>query len=339
MDSSEIRRRAAEGLRGALGKVRRSPGPSSGGDRDPLRVLEALPWVGLFLTAALVGWGIDLALGSSLSLRAVEDLRAAVVRGARVPPRLNLVDPAKPVEDFAAANPFRATAVDPKGRAAEDPGAGTTAEAAAFGLVGTLPRVGAWIRDASGNTLLVLKNQEIQGWRLVAVARDTAILERDRRRVPLFLSWAPASETDRLAAAPTPPAGGLPPGAQPPGALPPGIQPAADGKEGTMSRELLNKLLMNPYDELSKVRLVPAFAASGDASGGGQGMRVQNIGNDSLLAQLGVREGDVIQSLNGVPIRNMADVSNAINSLLGGSRMDVSVLREGKSEDLPYAVR
>jgi S1-C subfamily serine protease len=106
-----------------------------------------------------------------------------------------------------------------------------------------------------------------------------------------------------------------------------------------MSRELLNKLLMNPYDELSKVRLVPAFAASGDASGGGQGMRVQNIGNDSLLAQLGVREGDVIQSLNGVPIRNMADVSNAINSLLGGSRMDVSVLREGKSEDLPYAVR
>jgi len=336
MDSSEIRRRAAEGLRGALGKVRLSPGPSSGSDRDPLRALEALPWVGLFLTAVLVGWGIDLALGSSLSLRAVEDLRAAAVRGAKVPPRLNLADPAKPVEDFAAANPFRATAADPKGRPVE--GAGATAEAASFGLVGTLPRVGAWIRDASGGTLLVLKNQEIQGWRLVAVARDTAILERDRRRVPLFLSWAQAPETDRLAAAPTPPAG-APPGAQPLGALPPGIQPSVDGKEGSMSRELLNKLLMNPYDELSKVRLIPAFAASGDASGAGQGMRVQNIGNDSLLSQLGVKEGDVIQSLNGVPIRNMADVSNAINSLLGGSRMDVSVLRGGKSEDLPYAVR
>ena len=60
---------------------------------------------------------------------------------------------------------------------------------------------------------------------------------------------------------------------------------------------------------------------------------------DSLLGQLGVQEGDTIQSLNGVPIRNLSDVSNAVNSLLGGARMDVTVVREGKPVNLGYAVK
>ena len=90
---------------------------------------------------------------------------------------------------------------------------------------------------------------------------------------------------------------------------------------------------MNPYDELSKVRLIPQ--TSGDV----QGMQVAAIQPDSLLGQLGVQEGDTIQSLNGVPIRNLSDVSNAVNSLLGGARMDVTVVREGKPVNLGYAVK
>jgi S1-C subfamily serine protease len=112
------------------------------------------------------------------------------------------------------------------------------------------------------------------------------------------------------------------------------IQPATPGSAGQVSRNLVNSLLMNPFDELKKVRLQPKHV-----EGKPEGLEVAHIEQDSILATLGVRQGDVVQGLNGIRINHMGDVANAINSLMGGKRFDVTVIRDGKQELLSYQVQ
>ena len=94
------------------------------------------------------------------------------------------------------------------------------------------------------------------------------------------------------------------------------------------------KMSMNPFDEMKRFRLRPKFEGA-QASG----IEVQWLDKESILTKLGVEQGDVLQSVNGIPIRNMGDVANAINSLLGGSRFDVQVVRGGKETPLSYTVK
>ncbi len=60
---------------------------------------------------------------------------------------------------------------------------------------------------------------------------------------------------------------------------------------------------------------------------------------NSFLESVGVEKGDVIQSVNGLEIRNMGDVVNVINSLMGGSAFDVQVLRDGTPVSLKYNIK
>src|SRR6056297_3619844 len=121
-----------------------------------------------------------------------------------------------------------------------------------------------------------------------------------------------------------------------PGLLPGNMKFSApeNGKSGEVPRELVNKLLMNPFDELKKVRLRAKFDNDDPL-----GMQVHWIAKDSLLKELGVQKGDIVRSVNGIPMTNMGDISNAINSLMGGTNFDVEVLRDGKSVPLTYVVR
>ena len=303
--------------------------PSGSGDgsswkdrvKDPARWLAwgeaAAPWLAAALGALALAWGASGFLEGRWARLAAGDLGAQIEALSQNPPRTVAQDPAQKLEVFKEANPFALTQ-----KAGE---AGTQTAADALALAGTLPGVGAWIR-ADGSTALVLVNQEFRGFKLVRVDADRIYLVRDEtvHKVYLYLSGSTVA-----AATPSPPAGTPGGTVAPPGA----VQAPGEGKDGSLSRELLDKLLMNPYDELSKVRLIPQ--TSGDV----QGMQVAAIQPDSLLGQLGVQEGDTIQSLNGVPIRNLSDVSNAVNSLLGGARMDVTVVREGKPVNLGYAVK
>jgi len=91
---------------------------------------------------------------------------------------------------------------------------------------------------------------------------------------------------------------------------------------------------MNPLDEMKKFRLRPKF--DGDRA---LGVEVQWMDRNSFLESVGVEKGDVIQSVNGLEIRNMGDVVNVINSLMGGSAFDVQVLRGGTPVSLKYNIR
>lgn len=187
-------------------------------------------------------------------------------------------------------------------------------------LSGTLPNIGAWITDDTG-THLILKGQEIKGYKLDKIQYGKVFVSSGSVMHEIFLALSGGS----IVPAPTTPPASL----NKSGLDISGVVSAGSGKEGSVPRELVDKLLMNPYDEIAKMRMVPADG----------GMQLQRIAPDSVLAVVGVAEGDIIKAVNGVNITNMGDVANAVNSMMSGTRFDVSVTRGGKPIDLKYLVK
>jgi hypothetical protein len=198
-----------------------------------------------------------------------------------------------------------------------------------FRLAGTLPNVGAWL-TVDNATSLILRGQEFNGYVLDGVSPGEVSLTRDSESYPIYLTFydpqsAGAPPPRQEAAAPAPPAeaaagsGG--------GEV---MAAAFNGNEGTIPRELVNELIMNPMDELRKIRLVPN--ESGE-------MTIQRIRSDSILYRLGLKRGDVLKGINDIPIKGGMDVVNVINSMMSSPRFDVSLNRGTEEGKLGYVVQ
>ena len=227
------------------------------------------------------------------------------------------------MDGFLAANPFRIspmiTAPEPAARSADVVVTGSLATAV---LRGTLPRAGAWLED-KGKLRLVLVGTSFDVYTLKWVTyREAVFVKGEERVVKQLLYGEPglpsASAAHASDAAPV----NVPVGSVV--AAKPGEQ------EGQVPSGLVNDLVQNPFDELKKIRLRPM---DGEA-----GLEIQWIQEDSILSQLGVRKGDVIKSVNGIPFTNMGDIANSINSLMNSERFDVEVTRDGKPTALRYVV-
>ncbi|MCF7936102.1 MAG: PDZ domain-containing protein [Synergistales bacterium] len=201
-------------------------------------------------------------------------------------------------------------------------------------LAGTLPGVGAWVREGKGISLVLL-GDTIQGYRLDEVFLTYAMLSRDNESYILHYSASgerakgadsSGSNNDSSAQKRRAEAENENFGEQ--------VQAPSSGQAGVVARDLVNNLLMNPMDELNKVRLVPRIEDGKPA-----GIEVRSLQDDSVLSALGVQPKDVVQAINGVPLRNMGDVMNAVNSMMNGSKFEVTVLRDGSPQELDYVVR
>lgn len=273
------------------------------------------------LLGLLCAFLLNLLVEGSLLGRTLEAEEAlARVVAKRTPSVLNRMNQQKNAVLADQPNAFGVADRTPSGNAA---GAGDAALSSMM-LVGTLPNVAAWIRTAE-ETSLVLKGQLYRGYVLELVDSGRILVSKDGNNSPLYLFLSGASkpadapDTSTNGASPNSSGGGQ-------------IQPAVvGGAEGVISRELINKLMTNPYDEMGKIRMVP------DPSGAG--MKILRIAPDSLLGQLGMQEGDTLGGFNGISIVNMGNLSNAIGSLMGGSRMDLQLRRNSEDVVLPYAVR
>lgn len=194
-------------------------------------------------------------------------------------------------------------------------------------VVGSLPGVAAWLSEQD-KVSLVLMDQVYGGFTLKEISPYSVVLTKDSVNYQVYISYRDQGKTASSQTKPKP---------DPKPVLSGGgskVQAASEGSEGVVARELVDSLLMNPFDELKRIRLIPKFV-----DGTPVGIEVANIMDGSVLKELGVEKGDVVKSVNGVVIRNMGDVANAINSLMGGSRFEVSVGRGDQDVMLNYVVK
>ena len=254
------------------------------------------------------------------SAEAKHDLAAAISN--RTPSLLNSLS-ADPYRDFYDLNPL-GTLMPDRG-SSED----MSYQIRDMSLAGTLPNIGAWIRGSS-STRFVLKGEEISGYKLDDVKYQEVTLIRGDQKHRLFMSISTGNLTPPQRVSDRPQQRNTVPKKAPPKEGHPGIEPASEGIEGVIPRELVDKLLMNPYDEIAKMRMVPAE---------GGGMQLARIDPDSVLGLVGVKKDDVIKAVNGVEITNLSDATNAVNSMMSGTRFDVRVERSGKPLELRYQVK
>jgi hypothetical protein len=196
-------------------------------------------------------------------------------------------------------------------------------------LEGTFPNIGAYMRDTTKEkTEFIGVGDIFDEYKLTEVLYDRAIFQdEESNEFTKFLRFV-ADPSQKVAnATPAPLPAALP-------AVDQQIVASAPGQEGVIDRAVIDNLMMNPFDEMKRFRIRPKFVGNEPV-----GIEVQWIQNDSVLTKLGVQKGDVMKSVNGIPMKNMGDITNAINSLMNGTRFDVEVLRGESPINLVYAVR
>ena len=285
-------------------------------DGSETRLGASLLKVTLFLTGFLFALSFSLTAETIIMSRTLtfKTILAQSVAGRS--PSFATANMDRSYGGFASLNPFGAV-MPPE----TEQKASSSYPVTSLVLSGTLPNIGAWITDDTG-THLVLKGQEIKGYKLDAIQYGKVFISSGSVSHEIFLTLSGGSIV---------PAPAAPSVSSNKSVLDiSGVVSAGSGKEGSVPRELVDKLLMNPYDEIAKMRMVPHE---------GGGMQLERIAPDSVLGVVGVAQGDVIKALNGVNITNMGDIANAVNSLMAGTRFDVTVNRGGKPLELKYQVK
>jgi type II secretory pathway component PulC len=256
---------------------------------------------------------------------------------ARTANAQNKTDQNNGLNDFISANPFSISAFPvintdaPVVMPTEEPKIEVKNSFSTATLAGTFPEIGAFMQDNTNNRVdFIAVGDSFDVYRLTEVLYDRAIFrdQEDNDITKFFYITDNSTPANTQANIPSQPVPVHQPVVMNQMTAVPGGQP------GVLTRADLDKLMMNPFDEMKKFRMRPKFEGNEPI-----GIEIQWIQNDSILGKLGVQKSDVIKSVNGIAIKNMGDITNAVNSLMNGTRFDVEVLRGGAPTNLIYQVR
>jgi general secretion pathway protein C len=104
--------------------------------------------------------------------------------------------------------------------------------------------------------------------------------------------------------------------------------------EHHIDRSLLDQLLADPRSALARARVAPHTE-----HGAVVGLRLIGVSPTGALGMLGLRNGDVLRTLNGFDLRSPDAALEAYARLRNADRLTLAVLRDGQSTSLGFAVR
>lgn len=192
-------------------------------------------------------------------------------------------------------------------------------------VVGRTPERSSAILTSGGKTRVVAVGESAFGAKLVAVATDAVVLERDgeRRelRVPttVVASTLPRPKGDTARSA-------LPPGAPP-------EDPATPARE--MNRVEVQRRLGEEIPRiLAETAIVPVME-----DGRVAGVQVTRLPEGSLLTDAGLRVGDVLTRINDTEIDGMATLIGLWPRLQSASELRAVVVRNGQPFSILVSMR
>ena len=292
---------------------------------DRVRPVEAAGYACCVLLAALVLW---------LLVRLVWSL---VPRGdtAFEPPARMLASaaPAPPTPSIARWHLFGNTPLRP--------GAGPGAPATTLSLIlrgtfaGNDPRSGiAVIADAGSGERAFRAGDEVQpGVRLGEVHADHVVLLRDGSAETLTLPRdSQLRPADIVQPTPARVTGGAVP--TPPAGADTAATPATQGAKTPADwQQTVARLRQNPDELMRRVQVVPVLD-----NGKLAGVRLSAGADSALLARIGLLPGDVVTSVNGLPVDSLARGQQIMASLGRAQSARVTVQRNGKPTELTVAL-
>lgn len=103
----------------------------------------------------------------------------------------------------------------------------------------------------------------------------------------------------------------------------------------TIDQETFDKILENPDKLAGQIRAVPHT----DDSGKVDGYRLSGIRRSSLFRKLGIKNGDVVHSVNGNELTSMSSALSAFESLQSERNFNFEVTSRKKKKTYEYEVR
>jgi general secretion pathway protein C len=191
------------------------------------------------------------------------------------------------------------------------------------------------------NSFAVLEDRttrEQQVYRLRDMVRDGAILAKvERNQVVLRLGTqeqilAIYSDGTEDVSPPGPGAGvGTPPATD--AVATAGIR-QVQPNQWVLDKQEVNAALGNLSQLLTKARVVPNFV-----DGKPNGFKIMSIAPDSLYAKIGLQNGDVLQQINGVEIKDPENFMRVFQQLKDEPRIALDFVRNNRRESFNYEIR
>ena len=176
--------------------------------------------------------------------------------------------------------------------------------------------------DSGLQQLFAVGDAVFDGPKLVAVAARTATLMRGGRRVVLEIT-----ETEAASAASESASTGAD------GAAGSGIRQVGDNRY-LVDRGEVDHSIENLSTVVTQMRAVPYLK-----DGKSVGFRVFNIRAGSLFERMGLKNGDVIQAVNGTPLDDPTRALALLDEVQSAEEISVDLLRDDHPNTLTYSIR
>lgn len=178
----------------------------------------------------------------------------------------------------------------------------------------------------SGNDLLFIKEgQKVAGYTLKKIGKFSVILEKNGREIKLSIEPEKSNfSTTQVAKLRRPPA------ISQPGNLP--IR--YNGDTIQVDKRFIEEKTADIGTVLKDVMIVPVVKNNETI-----GYRFKYIGPNSILYKLGLRSGDLVVSINDMPVKTAEDAFKLYNMLRNESHIKVVVERNHRRKVLNYEIR
>lgn len=113
-----------------------------------------------------------------------------------------------------------------------------------------------------------------------------------------------------------------------------GIEKTGDNKY-TVEQEVIDQILENPEKLYSQIRVVPHKDKNGEIDG----YRVSGVRRKSFFYKLGVKNGDIVHSVNSKPLTSMSNAMDAYNSLTDAKDFTFEITRRNQRQTFEYEIR
>jgi general secretion pathway protein C len=255
--------------------------------------------------------------------------------------RRNIFDSAR---GDLTAEPLPQAQVGPGGEAIEDwdPNQPTQKCASKLRLVGSVMSPGypewsfaAIAGTSDGKTMLYREGSNVDGSRVLAVYSSSVIVSSSGGACQLLMF------EEEGAAALAPAKASAPPATKPADArsaglsekeLTEGIEKVSDTKFN-IQRSLVDKVLANQGSLMKTARVIPH-----EENGRVAGVKLYGIRRNSLLGSLGVRNGDMLRTINGFDMTSPDTALEAYSRLRSADKLTLAVRRQNKEMTIEYNI-
>jgi len=245
------------------------------------------------------------------------------------------------------AEPLPEVALGPDGEPVDewDPNSPPPKCAGKLRLVGSVMNPGypewsfaAITGTTDGKTMLYREGGEADGSRVLAVHASSVVISSSSGACQLFMfeeeEESPLKRSVKLTAAKAQPAkvGDPRSAGLSTEELDDGIEKISD-TQFVIQRSIVDKVLANQGSLMKTARVIPH-----EEDGRVVGMRLYGIRRTSLLGRLGVRNGDMIRTINGFDMTSPDSALQAYTTLRSADKLALAVKRQNKDMTIEYRI-